>query len=95
MPKNEECLITLARYGTASHLERTVAEYRRIERLNDPARILSGRYGRGLEWHWDEDGMLVVRSRLAPEDGALFIRAIEAMKDRMYRDDRQAACTEA
>ena len=32
---------------------------------------------------WEEDGSLVLRARLAPEDGALFVRALEAARDRL------------
>lgn len=34
-----------------------------------------------LTYDWDEDGSLVVRGRLVPEDGALFLRALEAGRD--------------
>jgi hypothetical protein len=33
--------------------------------------------GRELHWHYDDDGMLVIRGRLTPEDGALFIKAVD------------------
>jgi hypothetical protein len=32
---------------------------------------------------WEPDGSLIVRARLAPEDGALFVRALEASRDRL------------
>jgi hypothetical protein len=32
---------------------------------------------------WEPDGSLVLRARLAPEDGALFVRALEASRDRL------------
>jgi hypothetical protein len=38
----------------------------------------------------DEDGMLVVRGRLEPETGAIFLRALEAASDRLYEQHRQA-----
>ncbi|MDZ7826023.1 MAG: hypothetical protein U5R48_08450 [Gammaproteobacteria bacterium] len=40
--------------------------------------------------HWDEDGMLIIHGRLAPEDGALLLKAVNAMKDRIYREEREA-----
>jgi hypothetical protein len=33
---------------------------------------------------WDEDGSLVVHARLAPDEGVLLLRAIEAMRDRLW-----------
>jgi hypothetical protein len=32
-----------------------------------------------LSWYWDEDGSLVLRGRLTPEQGAALIAAIEAL----------------
>ena len=34
-----------------------------------------------LSYYWDDDGSLVVRGRLAPEDGALFLKALEAGRE--------------
>ena len=36
---------------------------------------------RSLTYHLDEDGFLVVRGRLSPEDGAVFVTALEAAAD--------------
>jgi hypothetical protein len=87
-PDNEALLLQYALHATASQLERIVAGARRLERLEDPERLLNLRRSRGLRWHWDEDGMLVIHGRLAPEDGALLLKAVTAMKDRMYREER-------
>jgi len=86
--RNEDCLISFALNGTASHLEKTVALYRRTERTLDPQRFLNQRLHRGVDWYWDDDGMFILKARLSAEDGALLIRAIEAMKDHMYREER-------
>ena len=40
---------------------------------------------------WAPDGSLIVRARLAPEDGALFVRALEASRDRLREDDGGSA----
>ena len=32
---------------------------------------------RELDWIYDDDGMVVVKTRLTPEDGAHFIKAVE------------------
>jgi len=86
--ENESYLLELARHGTASHLERTVAAYVRVEKLNDPERILRQRRERSVDWRFDDDGMLVIHGRLPPEEGALLVRAIEAMRERIYREER-------
>jgi hypothetical protein len=88
-PDNEALLLQYALHATASQLEQIVAGFRRIERLEDPERLLNLRRSRGLYWRWDEDGMLLIHGRLAPEDGALLLKAVNAMKDRMYREERE------
>ena len=76
---SEEELLELARHMTASQLERAVRAYRRVTK--DDANTLQAEAYVG--YTWDEDGALVVRARLAPEDGALFLRALEAARDRL------------
>jgi hypothetical protein len=41
-----------------------------------------------LCWYWDEDGSLVVRARLVPEDGALLLQALAAARERLWREER-------
>jgi Domain of unknown function (DUF222)/HNH endonuclease len=84
---SEAELLELARYATASQLERLVRAYRRIG--TDEAR--DAHEGEYLAWSWEEDGSLSFRGRLASEDGALLLRALEAGRDRVWRaqaDDR-------
>ena len=87
-PENEAYLIGVALQGTASHLERLTAAYRKLERLHDPQRLMNQRRMRHVKWYWDEDGTFVFHGRLSAEDGALFIKCIEAMRDVMYREER-------
>jgi hypothetical protein len=77
--ENEDELLELARHLTASQLERTVRAYRRVTaREADDLHSLAY-----VGYTWEEDGSLVLRARLAPEDGALFVRALEASRDRL------------
>ncbi|TVS16974.1 MAG: DUF222 domain-containing protein [Gammaproteobacteria bacterium] len=84
---NEDYLVGVALQGTASHLERLTSAYRKLERLHDPERLMNQRRLRHVKWYWDDDGMLVFHGRLPPEDGALFIKCIEAMRDVIYREE--------
>jgi uncharacterized protein DUF222 len=77
--ESEEELLDLARHMTASQLERAVRAYRRVTRDDANALQVEAYVG----YSWDEGGALVVRARLAPEDGALFLRALEAARDRL------------
>ncbi|MEE4299397.1 MAG: DUF222 domain-containing protein [Pseudomonadales bacterium] len=87
---NEKLLLSYALGATAAQMERVVRGYRQVERIEDPETVLRHRRRRGLDWWFDDDGMLVIQGRLAPEDGALFIRAIEAVCTRMKADERAA-----
>ncbi|HXY43589.1 MAG TPA: DUF222 domain-containing protein [Acidimicrobiales bacterium] len=78
-PALEESLVALARDATASQLEQIVREYRRAD--PDEARLAEGRReGRYVRSYTDEEGMVVIRARLCPEDGAVVLAAIEAAK---------------
>lgn len=89
--ESEEELLELARHLTAAQLERAVRAYRRV--TVDEAKAIED--AAHLGYCWDEDGSLVIRARLAPEDGALFLRALEAARDRLqeraWADERGSA----
>src|SRR5919204_1571778 len=78
-PESEAELVELAYLFTAAQLERCVRAYRRVtaadaEELHDRAYLSA---------FWDDDGSLVIRGRLAPEDGAILERALEAARDEL------------
>jgi hypothetical protein len=74
-PEIESELLEMACYATAAQLERLVRGYRRSVSLESAEAAHRDRF---LAWEWDEDGSLCVRARLSPEDGAAFVKAIEA-----------------
>ncbi len=88
-PDNEEELLDFAKAGSAAHVERLVRSWRRVERLEEAGRDSRRRDSRSLTTYFDEDGMLVVRGRLEPETGAVFLRALEAASDRLYEKGRE------
>jgi Domain of unknown function (DUF222)/HNH endonuclease len=79
-PENEGELLGLARDLTAAQLERAVRAYRRAtaKEANELHELAHFGYG------WGDDGSLVLYGRLAPEDGALFLRALEAARDSLW-----------
>jgi len=83
----EEELLELARHMTAAQLERAVRAYRQVtaREAEDLHALAYAAYT------WEADGSLVVRARLAPENGALFVRALEASRDRL----QEAECGSA
>jgi Domain of unknown function (DUF222)/HNH endonuclease len=75
--ETEEELLELARHLTAAQLERAVRAYRRVTTEEADA-VQAAAY---VDWYWDEDGSLVLKGRLAPEDGAVFLQALDAAHD--------------
>lgn len=94
-PEIEERLLEMARYTTAAQLARLTRAYKgmldraELERTNERHRT------RSLNYFFDDDGFLNIRGKLSPEDGALFIRALEAavdeLKDDLPEDDQPVA----
>jgi hypothetical protein len=95
--ENEQELLELARACTASQLERSVRAYRRVSTAEAREQLADAQ----LSVFWNPDGSLEIHGRLAPEDGALFLRAIEAVRDSLWRGSaeprpaRQASNAEA
>ena len=87
-PATEEYLLSFGRAGTAAHVERLVRGMRRVDRIasgHGEKRLHAARY---LYTYTDEDGMVVVRGRLAPEAGAALLRALEAGVEALYGPHR-------
>jgi hypothetical protein len=80
-PANEEELLDLAGELTASQLERSLAAAKRVD--DDSAR--DAQESERVSWTWASDGSLVFKGRLAPEDGALFLQALEAARERLWQ----------
>ena len=77
-PENEDTLLNIALHGTASHVERTVRKFRRVQKDMERRQaedVHQSRYVRC--WH-EEDGSWRLQARLSPEVGALVEQAIEA-----------------
>ncbi|HST15570.1 MAG TPA: DUF222 domain-containing protein [Gaiellaceae bacterium] len=95
--ESEEDLLKLASHCTASQLERSVRAYRRV--TTEEAREQQD--DAHLNVFWSPDGSLEIHGRLAPEDGALLLRALESMRDSLWRGSaeprpaRQASTAEA
>ena len=77
-PQIEEELVEMARFATAAQLERLVRGYRRAVSLESAEVAYRDRF---FSHEWDEDGSLCIRGRLTPEDGALFLKALEAGRE--------------
>lgn len=85
-PEIEENLLNIARHSSASQLQRIVRAYKgcldrvELENANDRHRK------RSLNYFFDDDGFLVLRGRLEPEQGRVLVEALERA-ERSLRDD--------
>jgi hypothetical protein len=75
-PEHEAELLDLARHATGEHLDRIVRSYRKASDQDEDVREAR----RSADWFWDDDGCLVLKARLTPEEGALLVAATEAVK---------------
>ena len=90
-PDTEPYFLNIARYGTASHLERAVRGYRQCTQVERVKRFER----RELNYHFDDDGMLVLRARLTPEEGTLVLEALnecmEVLRDEAWHGEQGKA----
>ena len=77
-PATEARLLAVALGATASHVERLVRAWRRVDRDAAPDAEQERLASRALSMQVDEDGMVVLRGRLPAEVGAVLLRAVEA-----------------
>jgi hypothetical protein len=85
--ENEQELLALAQVLTAAQLERAVRAYRRVT-AEEAIELQESAY---LSVFWEPDGSLALHGRLAPEDGALLLRALEAARDSLWQRGRGSA----
>jgi hypothetical protein len=84
-PANEAQLLEVAQCGTAAHVEKLVRAWRRVDRTIAAQEADRRHQHRQLQTWLDDDGMLVIRGRLAPEVGAVVQRALDAAAARLFR----------
>ena len=82
-PANEARLLDCARCATAAQVERLTRAWQRVDRQAEADADRQRHEGRELQTWVDDDGMVVVRGRLAPEVGAVVRQALEAAADRL------------
>ena len=87
-PETEQRLLAVGRAGTADHVERIVRGWRRVDRKAEAAETARRHASRALHVYQDEDGMVTLRGRLAPEVGALLMQALAAAREALYQHAR-------
>ena len=88
-PDTEKDLLDVGKVGTAAHVERVVRAWRRIDRTiearDDELRDASS----CVTTHIDENGMFVIRGRLAPEAGEVLRKALDAAGEKLYGEQAE------
>jgi len=90
-PETEERLLAVGKAGTAEHVERIVRGWRRVDRIAEARETARRHKSRALHVYQDEDGMVVIRGRLAPEVGAVVVKALEAARETLYQRARDVS----
>ncbi|HEY2993630.1 MAG TPA: DUF222 domain-containing protein [Methylomirabilota bacterium] len=86
--ETEDRLLAFGKAGTATHVERLVRGWRHVDRAAENREMVTRHRSRTLQVYQADDGMVVVRGRLAPEVGAVLIQALNAARDRLYATAR-------
>src|SRR5213594_3045623 len=90
-PETEERLLAVGRAGTAEHVERIIRGWRRVDRKAEAEEAARQHARRALHVYHDEDGTVRICGRLAPEVGALLLKALEAARETLYQRRREQA----
>jgi hypothetical protein len=93
-PETEERLLKIGRVGTAAHVERIVRGWRWMDRKAEIEETAQQHKHRALQVYRDDDGTVVVKGRLAPEVGALLIKALDAAREALYQRARVAGAAD-
>ena len=89
---NESVLVSVARDGTAAHVEKLVRKYHWTQR-RDAGKLARLQHAhRQVNYFYDENGELILNARLPPEIGAVVRKAIEAAVDAL-REPHEPANT--
>ncbi len=86
--KTEAELLELARHASGAQLEKLCRQYRQVLQATT-SHAVAMQERQQLSTYWDEDGMLVVQGRLAPEDGAALMAALDQAAESVPQEVRE------
>ncbi len=76
-PANESVLLSVARHGTAMHVEKLVRKFRWTQRRDAAKDSQLKHESRKVSYFYDVDGKFILHAELPPEIGALVRKAIQ------------------
>ena len=89
--ENEEFLLQIARYGTASHVERVVRNYRKVKRI-EALELDNERHAlRKLNWYFDDDDCLVLKGRFTPDQGAVIKKVLDLIMEEDFQEQKDVS----
>jgi hypothetical protein len=94
-PEIEVLLLGIGRGGTAADVERIVRGWRSVDRKAEAEQSAHRHKSRALHVYQDDDGMVVIRGRLAPEVGALVMQALAVGREALYQRARREVSAES
>jgi len=83
--ETEERLLAVGKAGSACQVERIIRGWRRVDQIAEAREEAHRHKSHALQVYQDADGMVVVRGRLSPEQGAVLMRALEAARETLYQ----------
>jgi 5-methylcytosine-specific restriction endonuclease McrA len=89
-PANEGFLMMVAKHGAASHVERLVSQYRRVQKLEHPDKAGELYLARETTYHFDDDGCLMMKVRVPADRGELVVKALEMAMEAAYDPDDES-----
>src|SRR5688500_6963150 len=89
-PDTEELLLEYARHAATAQLELIVRSYRSGVGQEELDQDRDREERRSGHWYWDDDGSLVLSSRLGPEEGAVVVAALETQRTTLIADANAA-----
>jgi hypothetical protein len=90
-PGNEDYMLMIARHGTAAHVERLVRKYRKVKRIEALERDNERHALRELDWHFEDDGCMVMKGRFTPEQGMVIKKVLESIMDEGVEEQRNVS----
>ena len=87
-PENEDYLMRIAKHGTAAHVDRLVGLYRQVKRTEALEQEIRQHELRKMSLYQLDNDCFVIRGRLTPEQGALVKKALEAVMDEDYQEQK-------
>jgi hypothetical protein len=77
----EDYLLNLCKHGTAHQVERIVCLYRRARKYEDRDFLIGQFARREVTWQYDDDGSVVIKAKLPPDQGEMVLKALEKAVD--------------